>query len=140
MRRHAVREQALKALFACDLGKNDPAQALEMLWAEEKTNEKAKSFSRQLVEGVIEKRAELDALLERYAREWKLERIAAVDRNIMRLALYEMIYSAEVPRAAALDEAIELGKTFGAEESPRFINGILGKIIVELPQEGPREE
>ncbi|MDX9872092.1 MAG: transcription antitermination factor NusB [Clostridia bacterium] len=135
MKRHAVREQALKALFACDLGRNDPAAALEMLWAEEKTNEKARNFSRELVEGVTAKREELDPLLERYTLEWKLNRIATVDRNIMRLALFEMLYSAEVPRAVALDEAIELAKTFGSEESPRFINGILGKIIVDLPAE-----
>jgi N utilization substance protein B len=135
VKRHAVREQALKALFACDLGRNDPAAALEMLWAEEKTNEKARNFSRELVEGVTAKREELDPLLERYTLEWKLNRIATVDRNIMRLALFEMLYSAEVPRAVALDEAIELAKTFGSEESPRFINGILGKIIVDLPAE-----
>jgi N utilization substance protein B len=128
VKRHAVRELALKALFACDLGKNEPVTVLEMLWNEEGISQGPREFSKYLVNGVITNLEKLDDMLRENTTEWELDRMAAVDRNILRLALFEMIHSNEVPRAVAFNEAIELGKTFGGIESSRFINGVLGKI------------
>lgn len=132
MKRRAVRELVLKALFACEVGKNDPAAILNVLWEEENVDEIAREFSAYLVEGVLAKLADIDKTLKEYTIEWDLHRMAAVDRNIMRMALFEMVYSNEIPRAVVLNEAIELGKKFGAEESSRFINGVLGKISQDL--------
>jgi N utilization substance protein B len=136
VKRHAVREIALKALFACDLGKTEPSTILEMLWNEEGISQGPRDFSKYLVEGVIINLDALDNMLKKHTIEWELDRMAAVDRNILRLALFEMFYSDEVPRAVAFNEAIELGKTFGGVESSRFINGVLGKISkIELKED-----
>lgn len=136
MRRSAVREIALQALFACELGKNDPVTVLSMLWEEKAIDNSAQEFCTSIVEGVIAKLDDIDDMLKKYTIEWDLKRMAAVDRNIMRMALFEMLYSNEIPRAVVLNEAIELGKKFGGEESSRFINGVLGKISQDLEPKG----
>lgn len=85
--------------------------------------------ARQLVSGTLERRAELDELIRRQALNWRLERMPTIDRNILRLALYEMFYGQGVPKIVVLDEAIELAKKFGSEDSSRFINGLLDGIL-----------
>lgn len=136
MKRSAVREMALQALFACELGKNDPATVLDMLWEEKAIDKSAQDFCTHIVLGVLAKLDDIDNILSENTIEWNLKRMAAVDRNIMRMALFEMLYSNEIPRAVVLNEAIELGKKFGGEESSRFINGVLGKISKDLEAKG----
>lgn len=136
MKRSAVREMALQALFACELGKNDSATILGMLWEEKAIDKSAQDFCTYIVEGVLAKLDDIDNMLSKNTIEWDLKRMAAVDRNIMRMALFEMLYSNEIPRAVVLNEAIELGKKFGGEESSRFINGVLGKISKDLEAKG----
>lgn len=142
MGRRVAREVALKALFAYDLGKNEPYTILEQLYEEEDTNDKSTSeFSRHLVEGVIQQQEHIDGVIEKYAIEWDLQRMATVDRNIMRMALFEILYLPEIPEAVTVNEAIEIAKIYGSEDSARFINGILGNVIKELrgnkrPQKG----
>lgn len=131
MKRRTARELGLKVLFARDLGKVEPYTMLEQLAEEENSGDNAKNFSRYLIEGVILNQEQLDRTIKEYAIEWDLDRMAAVDRNIMRLALYEMFYSPDVPKAVAVNEAVELAKLYGSEDSARFINGILGKVIKE---------
>lgn len=129
MKRRAVREIALKALFAHELGKNDPGSILQVLWEEVADgDEGAKSFCKHLVEGVISNLAVIDCILEKNAAEWSLKRLAAVDRNVIRIAIFEMLYAQDIPIAVSVNEAIELGKKFGGEESASFINGILDQI------------
>ncbi len=127
--RHEARELALKALFAFDIGKSDPDCMLEHLSAEEGPRDAVLKYSKQLIEGVANNKATIDSLIDSNAIEWKLNRMAAVDRNIMRVALYEILFAPDVPQAVAVNEAIEIAKVYGANDSPRFINGILGNII-----------
>lgn len=133
MVRRLARETTMKALFAFDLGKNEPTDILTRLCEEDKIPSEAEEFSNYLLKGVLANRKFLDRVIGKYAIEWKIERIAAVDRNILRIALYELFFSENMPVAVPVNEAIEIAKLYGGDESPRFINGILGKVIKELP-------
>ncbi len=133
MVRRLARELAMKVLFARDLGKNEPSEIMLRLYEEENSSSEVKEFSSYLAEGVIKNQSLLDGVIDRYAIEWDLNRIAAVDRNILRIALYELIFSENTPAAVTINEAIEIAKTYGEKESPRFINGILGKVLKDLP-------
>jgi len=86
-------------------------------------------YARQLVSGTVEKGEEIDERIRRHAENWRLERMPAIDRNILRLAIYEMLYQPKVPRIVIVDEAIELAKKFGSEHSSRFINGLLDGVL-----------
>lgn len=140
--RRQSRELALKVLFQLDLSGGDPAEAFDLvvrLLTEDPEEpdspaptEEVQEFARRLLTGATEHLAELDAKLRSYAREWTLERMANVDRNILRLALYEMLYLEEVPLSVSINEAVEMAKLYSTPDSGRFINGILGKIAVDL--------
>ncbi len=91
--------------------------------------EKALAYAKKLVEGTLTHREEIDGLIRQQAEHWRLERMPAVDRNILRLAVYEFLYEADVPKLVILDEAIELAKEFGSEQSGRFVNGLLDGIL-----------
>ena len=90
------------------------------------------SYSRDLVEGVVEHRSEIDELISKHARDWSLERIAPLERCILRVALYEIIYRDDVPLEVAIDEAVELSKRYCGIEAPGFVNGILGSATEEV--------
>ena len=92
-------------------------------------------FVEMLVSGVIAGRRELDAVIRRFSRKWKLERMAAVDRNILRLGIFELCYLAEIPPKVAINEAVELAKRFGDANSPGFVNGILDSVFQEVCRE-----
>lgn len=132
MSRRAAREAALQVLFQIDIGKVDFAKALDFVVEENRLNEKQVEFLRGLVRGVLRRLARIDGIINEISVDWNLERMAGVDRNILRLALWEICYSAEVPPNVAVNEAIELGKTFSTGESGRFINGILGRVLESL--------
>lgn len=129
MKRRQLREIAFQTIYQVDVGKNDLETALVQRINETNMNERDRTFCRGLVIGTIEKLPEIDQLIEKYALEWKVDRMLSVDRNILRLAVFEMLHSSETPKKVALNEAIELAKIFGSVESPKFINGILGTII-----------
>lgn len=95
---------------------------------------KAKAFAETLIQGVISHRERVDETIVRYAKNYELHRIATVDRNILRLAVYEILHNSEVPPVVAINEAIEIAKTFGTEDSGRFVNGILDRIHADLPK------
>ena len=88
----------------------------------------ATAFTRELVEGTVQERDQLDALIERHARGWALDRIAPLERNIMRVALYELLHRPDVPAEVAIDEAVEAAKELCSADAPRFVNGILGAV------------
>lgn len=98
------------------------------------TAPKAKAFAEALVQGVLAHREEIDQCIVQFARNYELQRIAAVDRNILRLAVYEMLHNPKVPLVVAINEAIEIAKKFGSEESGRFVNGILDQIRTHVAQ------
>jgi len=125
----------MKSLFARDLGKNEPEEMLARLVHEFHVGGEVKEFSEKLIKGVVENQPYLDSVIDRYTIEWQLERIAPVERNILRIALYEMLCTDDTPPAVAINEALEVAKIYGGDDSPRFLNGILGKVLKELPQE-----
>ncbi|MFZ5943395.1 MAG: transcription antitermination factor NusB [Bacillota bacterium] len=129
MKRSQLRELAFQIIFQIDVGQNDPHTALEERFAENPLNPQEKEFCSQLVLGTYAHIAEIDKKIEEYAFEWKVERMLSVDRNLLRLAVYEMLFDSTTPAKVAVNEALELAKIFGSEESPKFINGILGQII-----------
>jgi len=138
--RHQSRERALQILFQYDIhGK--PGLWLDEFWKQYKVSEDVKAFAEQLVNGVIEHKKDLDALIGRHATNWKVSRMQIVDRNILRLGAYELLHLHEMPAKVTLNEAIELAKDFGDDEAAKFVNGILDKVLTtEANLEGKRQQ
>ncbi|MFA5881470.1 MAG: transcription antitermination factor NusB [Eubacteriales bacterium] len=134
MSRRAAREAALQTLFQIDIGKISIDKAVAFVVEENKLKKKQEEFIRLSVQGVMENLDRIDNIINEVSIDWDLGRMADVDRSIIRLALYEICFSEEVPPNVAVNEAIELGKTFSTAESGKFINGILGKVLVNLPK------
>jgi len=131
--RHQARVLAVQMLFQRDLNPGDLETALSDFWTlQPPTSPAARLYAETLVRGVESRRTELDAALRAYAEHWDLERIGYVERNIMRMALYEMRHVEEVPPVVAIDEAVEIAKEFNGTESARFVNGILDRAAKEL--------
>lgn len=130
--RHQARERALQILFQYDIhGK--PGVWLDEFWKPLKADEETKVFAERLVEGVLDKKKELDALIGKHATNWKVSRMPIVDRNILRAGVYELIWMDEVPAKVTMNEAIELAKSFGDDEASKFVNGILDKVLATEP-------
>jgi N utilization substance protein B len=128
-KRSKAREVALQVLYQDDLNPGgEPADRAVFLRARLNENEELIEFAQSLVDGVRRNRKELDELLIRTADHWSLERMAATDRNLLRLGAYEILYT-EIPGPAAINEAVELAKRFGAAQSAQFVNGILDKLL-----------
>jgi N utilization substance protein B len=139
--RTRARECALQALYQLDTTGGDPRQAVRGVLAHfEEADPDTERFADELVRGVQSERAQIDALIQQTSTNWKLDRMARVDRNILRLAVYEILRRADVPLRVTLNEAIELGKKFGSEESSAFVNGVLDRIAhLELPNATPKK-
>ena len=127
-KRHQARELALKVLFQLEGSEDDSEEVLLYHAAEGAATEDTTNFARQLVRGVIANREKLDSILSETSEHWKLDQMAKVDRIILRIAIYEIAIDRKVPTKAAINESIELAKTFSGEESGRFVNGILGRV------------
>lgn len=111
-----------------------PGLWLEEFWKPLKDSEESRAFAERLVAGVREHQKELDALISRYATNWKISRMQIVDRNILRLGAYELLWLDEVPAKVTMNEAIELAKDFGDDEAAKFVNGILDKVLAMEPK------
>ena len=125
--RRKSREFALQMLFQWDLHPQEPARMETEFWRNARAEKKTREFANQLFEGAAAVAKELDALIEQHARNWRVERMAAIDRNILRLGIYEL-RAGETPAKVVMNEAIELAKKFSTEESAPFINGILDAV------------
>jgi len=126
--RHQSRERALQILFQYDIhGK--AGVWLDEFWNQCEATEDVRAFAEELVRGVLAHRVELDALLGRYATNWKVSRMQVVDRNILRLGIYELLWREDVPAKVTMNEAIELAKDFGDDEAAKFVNGVLDKVL-----------
>ena len=138
--RTKARECALQALYQLDLSGGDPRDALRGVLAHfEEADEVTGRFADELVRGVQSEKPQIDTLIQTSSTHWKLDRMARVDRNILRLAVYEILRRADVPIRVTLNEAIELGKKFGSEESSAFVNGVLDRIAhMDLPNATPK--
>ncbi|MCL2281285.1 MAG: transcription antitermination factor NusB [Dehalococcoidia bacterium] len=126
--RHKARETALQALYELDLTAHPLVDVLAHSVAENNLSEEGDQFVRELVDGVVTHRMEIDEQIRQHAAAWPLEQLAMIDRNILRLAIYELLHNNKVPIKVAINEAVELAKDFGADSSPRFINGVLSSI------------
>ena len=132
-RRRKAREVALQFLYQLDQhGETDPSSHEAEFWARHPVDEETRAFASALVRGATSRHAEVDKIIAQYTEHWDLDRMAVVDRNILRLAIYELLDDPSVPPKVAINEAIEIGKKFGTGESSRFINGILDRVHREL--------
>ncbi len=126
--RRRAREQALQLLYQIDSGSGDPEGALALFWEEVAADDEGVQFASTVVRGVAEHRERLDAIIEEHSINWKLHRMPCVDRNILRIAVFEFLHCDDIPPMVSINEAIEMGKRFSTGESGAFINGILDKI------------
>jgi N utilization substance protein B len=126
--RTTAREAALQMLFAIEAGNADVEQAIGDFWRELPGEAEGRPYADEAVRGVRELVADLDARITRASKNWRLERMTRVDRNVLRLGAWELVKHTDVPRAVAIDEAVELAKRFGTEESGSFVNGVLDRI------------
>jgi N utilization substance protein B len=131
-RRRKSREFALQVLYQLNITKQNVITALTQFQEHFLSNGKTDAFLRRLVLGVLEHFPELDRLIEKYSENWRLDRINIIDRNILRMALFELLYCEEIPPKVTINEAIDLGKRYGSEDSGSFINGILDRIQNEV--------
>ena len=127
-KRHQARELALKVLFQLEGTGDEVDDVLSYHASENGAGEEIANFARQLVDGVIANQVKLDSILSEASEHWKLDQMAKVDRIILRIAAYEIVIAQDVPVKAAINESIELAKTFSGDEAGRFVNGILGKV------------
>jgi N utilization substance protein B len=125
--RRKAREYALQMLFQWDVGSHDPAQMKANFWKGTRSEKKTRDFANQLFEGTVAAVGEIDPLITKHAKNWRVERMAAIDRNILRLATYELRRD-DPPAKVVINEAVELAKKFSSEESAPFINGILDAV------------
>ena len=127
-KRHQARELALKVLFQLEGTGDDPEEVLRYHAAEGAATDESTNFARQLMNGVIANREKLDSILADASEHWKLDQMAKVDRIILRIAIYEIAIDRKVPTKAAINESIELAKTFSGDDAGRFVNGVLGRV------------
>jgi N utilization substance protein B len=126
--RHKARTIALQVLYEVDSAARPADSVVERLLSETDLNEETAAFVRELVAGAVGNKDKIDGSIKKYAPAWPLEQIAMIDRNILRLAIFEILFDNKVPVKVAVSEAVELAKTFGSESSPTFVNGVLGSV------------
>lgn len=144
MKRRLAREIVVQSLYQMEMNEVSVQEAVDMLvqessadneiGAEAKDVEQIDAYARELASGVVEHRQAIDNMLQNFLTGWQVDRLSRVDRQILRLACFEMVYRDDVPPKAAINEAIELAKHFGTEESGKFVNGVLGKLVLAIEQ------
>jgi len=127
-KRRKSRELAMQALFYMDMSEDDSEERLALFLKSRDPSRKALPFFLEIVKGVTDARPEIDAIIEQFASNWKISRMSGVDRNILRISVYEILCREDIPVKVSINEAIDIGKKFGTEESGAFINGILDSI------------
>ncbi|MCM3040242.1 transcription antitermination factor NusB [Paenibacillus motobuensis] len=144
MKRRLAREIAVQSLYHMEMNEVEAQEAVRMLIAEAtgeneseveiKNVDQAEEFVLELVNGTWSRKEEIDRVLSDYLKGWQISRLSKVDRQVLRLAVYEMVYRDDVPGKVAVNEAIEVAKHFGTGESGKFVNGVLGKMVHEIDQ------
>jgi N utilization substance protein B len=130
--RHSGREAALQMLFQMEASGVSAAQASHLFWPSFEASPEGRAYADEAVRGVEQNLAAIDEKIRAASTHWRLERMARVDRNVLRLGTWELGYRPDVPRAVILDEAVELAKAFGTEDSSAFVNGVLAQIADTL--------
>ncbi|MBI3786313.1 MAG: transcription antitermination factor NusB [Deltaproteobacteria bacterium] len=140
--RRKGRELAVQALYQFELSGELSKQALDLFWSQSEAGERAKQFAAELIDGTRKDRARIDELIAGATQHWRMERLAAVDLCVLRVATHELLSSEKPPTSVILDEAIEIARRFGTQESRGFVNGVLDAIAEKLgvkDKEGARE-
>jgi transcription antitermination protein NusB len=136
--RHKSREFALQMLFEWDMAQKDPKLVKRLFWRAARASEDTRKFANHLFEATVAESAAIDRLLGAVSDNWRIDRLAPVDRNILRLAIYELrIKHADTPPKVAIDEALKLAKKFSSEESPAFLNGVLDAALKSIEGANP---
>ncbi len=148
--RHLARALVLQSLYEWDFHGHDDKKALEITTrnlSEFAPDLDEKPFAMALAKGILDNRTEIDAAISKFAPDWPIERITTVDRNVLRIGIYELVYDDQIPSKVSINEAIELAKTFGGESSGKFVNGVLGAVFRDQQAQGvskvvdkPKEE
>ncbi len=129
MKRRKAREYALQLLFQLDIRREKPSAAiLKNFWVEYGPDEEVKAFAEEIVKGTYKHLTKINGLIHQSAKNWSLDRMAVVDRNVLRMAAYEILYRMDIPTSVTINEAIEIAKKFGTDESGAFVNGILDRV------------
>jgi N utilization substance protein B len=128
--RTRARSLALQVLYEIDMTQHPPADVLRQRLEESPMSDDLADFSRQIVFGVLPLIQELDHVIAKYAPEWPVDQIAAIDRNILRISAWEFAVQRETPVKVAINEAVELAKLYGSDSTPRFVNGVLGSLVI----------
>lgn len=131
--RHSARELVLQILFQLDFHGTTEGW-LDEFWAQQRTSKSVREFANQIVSGVQAQQEELDQLIEHSSENWSLDRMPIVDRNILRQAIYELVWIPDIPAKVTVDEALQLAKSFADDDAKRFVNGILDKILKHDPR------
>ena len=126
--RRIARECALQMLYEFDVGKNSEDEILQSFWQMNEHPESVGKFANHLFEGTIHRLSEIDAVIQKHAKNWRLNRMAVVDRNILRLAVFEFLSGSQTPETVVINEALEIARKFSTQESALFVNGILDSI------------
>ena len=137
--RHKSREFALQMLFQWDMGRQNPAHIEEHFWKTARAAEQTRRFAHELFEGAVAQADAADAVVVELSENWRLDRLAAIDRNILRLAIYEFRFGTAPPKVV-IDEALELAKKFSSEDAPAFLNGILDAALKKLETKSTASE
>lgn len=131
-RRRKAREHTLRVLFQLEFGNTEPEKTVAQYWENRRILEEIKEYSSWLTKGIIEHQQEVDKLIQSFSKNWRLSRMALVDRNIMRMAVFELLYETNVAPAIIINEAIEIAKKYSGEEAGVFVNGILDAVQKSL--------
>jgi N utilization substance protein B len=132
--RRRARRVTLEALYEIDIAGHPPEEVLERRLVEQPLENAGVKFANFLLNGVLEFQGGMDELIARYAPEWPLDQMAVIDRNVLRIAIFEFLVDTETPVKVAINEAVELAKLYGSDSAPRFINGVLGTLANQIPQ------
>jgi N utilization substance protein B len=129
MKRRKAREFALQVLFQLDIRKEKPSAAvLKPFWAEYGPDDEVKAFAEEIIKGTYKHLAKINDMIHQCAKNWSIDRMAVVDRNVIRMAVYEILYRIDIPTSVTINEAIEIAKKFGTDDSGAFVNGILDSV------------
>jgi N utilization substance protein B len=137
--RRVARECALQMLFQLDVGRNSKDEILRTYWQMNEHPPKVREFAEQLFEGTVQRLKQIDKVIQQHTKNWRLSRMAAVDRNVLRLAVFEFLSGGKTPETVVINEALEIARKFSTQESSQFVNGILDSIKNELMDKERRD-
>ena len=138
--RRKARELVTQILFHMEYNPGNPDKSFELICENFNAPKSLRAFSKELIQGICENRNQIDKYIKKASKNWRLERMSRVDRSILRLSVFEMLFMENIPHKVSIDEAVELGKKYGTEESGAFINGVLDNIYIANIKDSKQEK